>query len=275
MAINLKAKKLLHNGLLIVSALVLVAIVVFYTGYQLAIYQMANFKSLWPHMNIGISQDLCTNGQPYCNTDYNGNNNASDCSAIFCGGSSGSNFDEPVINLYPTKSEEVNVRLDVVPGLRETVPTYHSKSGWSLLVSPNGSLTDLTTGKTYPYLIWESKPVNLNADMRQGFVVSGSETRTFLQRELPVIGLSPKETDAFIVYWLPRMKANRYNLIHFDETKYTSIAKLHITPAPDALLRVLMVYQPVPLPVHVTMQTFPPFYRHGFTAVEWGGTELH
>ena len=273
MASNLKVKNLLHNRLVRVVILILAAIIIFYAGYQLAIYQMANYKSLWPHLNIGISQDLCADGQPYCSANNHGQNNASDCNGTFA--CSGSNFDEPVINLYPTKSETVNVQLDVAPGIRETVPAYNSKSGWSVLAQPNGSLTDLTTGKTYPYLIWEGNPVNLKVNMRHGFVVPGSETKSFLQRELPVIGLSPQETDAFIGYWLPRMQTNAYNLIHFDETEYTSIAQLRITPKPDGLLRVLMVYRPVSSPLPVTPQTFPPFYRHGFTAVEWGGTELH
>jgi hypothetical protein len=270
MASNLKAKNLPRIRLVRVAALLLATIIVFYAGYQLAIYQMANYKNLWPHLNIAISQDLCTNGQPYCGTDYHSQKGAGSCApGMFCGG-----FDEPVINLYPTKPEALNVRLDFAPGLSDTVPAYNSKSGWSVLAQPNGSLTDLTTGKTYPYLIWEGNPVSLKVNMRQGFVVPGNATKPFLEHELTIIGLSPDETSVFISYWLPRMQSNPYNLIHFDETNYTSIAQLHITPNPDSLLRVLMVYRSVSSPLSVTPQSFPAFQRHGFTVVEWGGSEL-
>lgn len=70
------------------------------------------------------------------------------------------------------------------------------------------------------------------------------------------------------------MVANKYNLIHFAGKEYTDYAKLTISPQPDSTLRVLMVFEPLQQPVSVRPQSFPKFQRNGFTAVEWGGTEL-
>lgn len=187
----------------------------------------------------------------------------------------GSNtVDEPVIYLYPPKIEPVNVKVDYPAGFSSTTPTYNPASGWQVLATPSGMLTNATDGKQYPYLIWEGNPPPIRYDMSTGFVVPGNQTGAFLRSELPIIGLSPTETDAFIAYWQPKMVANKYNLIHFAGKEYTDYAKLIISPEPDSTLRVLMAYEPLQQPVAVQPQVFPEFQRHGFTAVEWGGTKL-
>ena len=48
-------------------------------------------------------------------------------------------------------------------------------------------------------------------------------------------------------------------------------AKLVITPKPDSLLRVFMVYKPLQQKITVPEQELKPFTRKGFTVVEWGG----
>ena len=47
---------------------------------------------------------------------------------------------------------------------------------------------------------------------------------------------------------------------------------LRISPKPDSILRVALHILPVTEPVEIKTQTLPAFDRHGFTAVEWGGT---
>jgi hypothetical protein len=182
--------------------------------------------------------------------------------------------EKPVIYLYPTKTEPVTVHLDYPAGFRSTDPSYSSTSGWQVLASPNGNLTDLSTGEHYPYLFWEGNPAPINYNMTTGFVVPGSQTEAFLRQELPTIGLSPSETTAFIAFWEPRMNGDTYNLIHFAGSEYTNYAKLTVSPQPNSELRVFMVFQPLSQPVSVTPQTFSGFQRKGFTLVEWGGTEL-
>jgi hypothetical protein len=184
-------------------------------------------------------------------------------------------LDKPVIYLYPTHTEQVKVKLSYAAGFSKTVPAYSAQNGWQVLAQPNGTLTNVADGRTYTYLYWEGRPAPLHFDMTQGFVVAGAQTKTFFQAQLIRMGLNQNETNAFITYWLPKMDTNRYNLIHFAGSEYTDYAKLTITPTPDSLLRVFMVFEPIQAPVKVSPQSFPTFHRIGFSAVEWGGTELH
>ena len=88
------------------------------------------------------------------------------------------------------------------------------------------------------------------------------------------MGLTPREYNEFIVYWLPRMQDNPYNLITFQEEAYTQHAELDVTPKPDSVLRVFMAYQGLEKPISVEEPEITAFERTGFTVVEWGGTEV-
>lgn len=105
-------------------------------------------------------------------------------------------------------------------------------------------------------------------------MVEGEKTAAFLERVLSEMGLVPREYNEFIVYWLPKMQNNAYNLITFQKEAYTDSAKLEITPEPDSLLRIFMVYKPLAEPVQVKEPVIVPFERVGFTVVEWGGSEI-
>lgn len=95
-----------------------------------------------------------------------------------------------------------------------------------------------------------------------------------MEDALARLGLNRREANEFIVYWLPRMEPNPYNLISFQEDAYTDHAVLTITPEPDSLLRVFMAWRPLEAPVEIPAQDLPAFTRTGFTVVEWGGAEL-
>ncbi len=178
---------------------------------------------------------------------------------------------KPVIYLYPEQEMEVTVRLDYSGRLTTTYPVYGE--GWEVTAMPDGTLTNKRDGREYAYLFWEGKS-KANYDLSKGFVVKGEETREFLQEILPKLGLIPKEYNDFIVYWLPRMEHNPYNLITFQTSRYTESAKLTVTPEPDSLLRVFMAYRPLSAPVEIEPPVIEPFERNGFTIIEWGGCEI-
>ena len=178
---------------------------------------------------------------------------------------------KPVIYLYPPEEQTVTVKLGFKGKLTCTYPAY--KSGWTVKAKPDGTLTDLSDGKPYSYLYWEGVSSN-RWDMSHGFVVKGSGTADFLQKKLSSLGLTPREYNEFIVYWLPVMQKNQYNLITFAGKDYDSLAPLEITPKPDSVLRVMMLYKPLDKPVNVQPQTLAPFVRKGFSVVEWGGMEV-
>ena len=70
------------------------------------------------------------------------------------------------------------------------------------------------------------------------------------------------------------MQKNLYNIISFQSDAYTNAAPMNISPAPDALIRVFMTYRPSDTFVQIPTQTLTAPERKGFTAVEWGGTEV-
>ncbi len=178
--------------------------------------------------------------------------------------------EKPVIYLYPQQVSDVSVHLDFQGTLAFTYPAY--ENGWHVTAQPDGTL--ICNGREYSYLFWDGYAHTQNYDMSHGFVIKGSETEAFLRETLAYMGLTPREYNEFIVYWLPRMKDNPYNLITFQEEAYTQQAALHIDPQPDSMLRVFMVFKALEEEISIEEPCLQPFTRQGFTVVEWGGLEL-
>ena len=182
-------------------------------------------------------------------------------------------YDKPVIYLYPEKETDVHVELELnTSDLSTTYPKYNN--GWDVTAYPDGTLLNKADGTHHKYLFWDSTNCRTKFDLSKGFCVAGSDTESFLKEKLTCMGLTEQEMNEFIVYWLPRMEHNKYNLISFQGAAYTDSAKMNITPAPDSLLRVFMTYVPLENAVDVEPQQLETFERKGFTVVEWGGSEL-
>ncbi len=179
--------------------------------------------------------------------------------------------EKPVIYLYPTEQTDVNVSLDYKGTLTSTYPAYDE--GWTVTASPDGTLTD-ENGREYYCLFWEGE-TDINYDFSRGFCVKGEDTADFLEESLTKIGLNQREANEFIIYWLPKMEHNPYNLISFQTNSYTDNAKLTVTPKPDTLIRVFMAWKPLAEAVEVEAQELISPVRNGFTVVEWGGAELN
>ena len=62
--------------------------------------------------------------------------------------------------------------------------------------------------------------------MSNGFCVKGKDTAVFLEGALEQLGLTRREANEFIVYWLPQMEQNPYNIISFQTDAYTNAAEL-------------------------------------------------
>ena len=178
--------------------------------------------------------------------------------------------EKPVIYLYPEQETTVSVSLDYAGTLTATYPAY--ENGWTVTAEPDGTLYD-ENGNEYSYLFWEGEN-KTDYDFSTGFCVAGADTADFLRETLSEIGLTLREYNEFIVYWLPKMQGNAYNLISFQSTAYTDTAKLDIDPTPDSVLCVFMAWKPLSRPQNIEPQMFAPFTRDGFTVVEWGGCEV-
>ena len=181
---------------------------------------------------------------------------------------------KPIIYLYPETRTEVNVKVELDGRLTVTYPAYDETCGWSVTADPDGTLTD-KKGRQYSYLYWEGD-ITIRPDMSRGFCVKGEDTAQFLEGALKQLGLNDKEADDFITYWLPLMQDNKYNVITFQTKAFEDVAALHVSPKPDTVIRVNMLWYPSNANVGIKPQdltTLNPTERKGFTVVEWGGEE--
>ena len=179
---------------------------------------------------------------------------------------------KPVIYLYPPQTTYVHVDLRPAGGFTYTEPVY--KNGWDVRATPSGQLTELSTGAIYPYLFWEGRGGVYETPDR-GFVVARDQVSTFLDQKLALLGLNAKETADFKEFWVPRMQAAPWYFVTFSGNRVMDqIAPLQVTPKPDTIIRVLMDFRGLAMPISVQPQTITTPTRTGFTVVEWGGV-LH
>lgn len=177
---------------------------------------------------------------------------------------------KPVIYLYTTHDEKVNVSLSAVT-IDQSIPQYNT-DGWNVLAHPTGQLQNLADGQTYPYLYWEGRSAAPIVDRSKGFVVADKDIESFLMDALTKQGLKKSEAQDFIDYWAPRMHGQPYVYVYFmPQVDYNKLVPMNITPKPDTLIRVYMLFKQLQQPLSVTPEQFYAPKRVGFTAVEWGG----
>lgn len=180
---------------------------------------------------------------------------------------------KPIIYFYPEKETEIEIQLDYQGELTTTYPKI-SGNRWKVNAKPDGTLTD-ENGRSYYALYWEGNPNN-QLQMHDGFVVKAEETITFLEEKLDQLGLSEREANEFIMFWLPKLESSPYNVIHFAQDDYLDLAPLSIQPEPDNVIRVMMVFEAISHPIDFPKQLLPEKpKRDGFTVVEWGGTQVY
>lgn len=91
---------------------------------------------------------------------------------------------------------------------------------------------------------------------------------------MPRLGLNRKEANEFIVYWLPQMEQNDWNVVLFQNECYEACALLKVSPEPDSLIRVFMAWYATDEHVDIPESIINTPVRIGFTVVEWGGSEI-
>jgi len=205
---------------------------------------------------------------------------------------------KPVVYLYPEKQTTVHLSFSSPITLNTQIPTYHN--GWLVSAKPDGTLTDLQPQYTnctdfegakfgseyaltscknnaYPYIYWTGKSVvNSYPAGEKGWIVAKDDLNTFMQKKLKEIGLTEKESEDMISYWVPKMgkKNAPYYEIRFIQTQdMNAFVPMNVNPLPDSVLRVFLDWKalaskPVAEPQPQQLQKA---IRNGFTLVEWGG----
>jgi hypothetical protein len=133
-------------------------------------------------------------------------------------------------------------------------------------------------GKEFNYLFWESEMPEYALDNpdshRDGFLVATDTLLSFLENSLDQMGFNSKESADFITFWFPQMMVNEKNHVQFlFNESCDTYAKLNITPQPDQIYRVGMIWKNATTDFVTEPQNIPEINRNGFVVIEWGGME--
>lgn len=184
---------------------------------------------------------------------------------------------KPIIYLYPEQDMDIQVKVEHVD-FTTVYPAYNE--GWNVQAEKDGLLYlygkdgKLDKSRKYYGLYYEGN-MELQPDWRTGFTVQKEEYQKFLEEKLKILGLSDREAEEFIVYWLPQMEQYEAVDVHFAEQSVLQReAPLKIAPEPDTLIRVFMQWRKAVRGEELPQQKITPAARKGYTAVEWGGSEV-
>ena len=176
---------------------------------------------------------------------------------------------KPIIYLYPTTETEVNVKLWTPENLTHTYPKYNHWRWRNVVAQPNWDLEDIETWRKLYALYREWKSDN-ETNFDEWFVVAWKDIIPFLEEKLAILWLNEREAEEFIVYRLPQMENNKYNLIRFETIEeQNENMPLNITPKPDTIIRVMMDWKAIDEPIEIPEQQLETPERSWFTVVEW------
>ncbi|KAF7330085.1 Ubiquitin family protein [Mycena kentingensis (nom. inval.)] len=189
---------------------------------------------------------------------------------------------KPVILLHSPTEMDVVVRLGLTPdwsfsALYPVVPVEEPKDArlhqsvvWNVRTRPDGTMRDKASGADVSYLFWEAltnaptqpspppspvpgataafRPARASEAFKHAtsVLLSMVETPLYLDAALRDLGLDTDARTSFITYWLPALLHHKHILLSFlPQAAYEKSAPLVITPTPDAITRVFMVFRGV------------------------------
>jgi len=177
---------------------------------------------------------------------------------------------KPIIYLYPEEETNITIKLGNPHLLTTTYPKYNDS--WNVTAYPDGTIK--YNNREYYSLFWEGKnhPAKIEED---GFIVEGKDTEKFLEEKLNILGLTDKEANEFIIYWLPKLENNKYNYIRFETLEeINNYMPLDINPKPETIIRVQMDYKLLDKKIKVKEQKLIKQERKGYSLIEWGGSQI-
>jgi hypothetical protein len=175
---------------------------------------------------------------------------------------------KPVVYLYPTKAEQVSVKV----GANVTVsdPVYGTDGWQNVWAQPNGTLTYL--GKTYSSLFWEGQGYGDYPGITSGTVVKRADAAKTMRAQLAAQGLNTKEISDFMTFWEPKIPNKPYvRLTWLTTAQMNTLAPLTVSPKPQTVIRVFLDMDGFDTPIKLPAQKLTKVERRGFTVVEWGG----
>ena len=180
---------------------------------------------------------------------------------------------KPILYLYPTQTTQLSIKLVNEDKITCSYPKY--KESWKIIANQNGTLLDQKTNRELYALYYENNNVKDYKIEKEGFVIKGTESAEFLEEKLAILGLNERESEEFIIYWLPKLEKNKYNYIRFaSKEEIEENMPIEFSVEPDTLIRIMMTYKGLNKPIKVEEQELSTPPRNGFVVVEWGGSEI-
>ncbi|KAG1736357.1 hypothetical protein EDB19DRAFT_1721864 [Suillus lakei] len=180
---------------------------------------------------------------------------------------------KPVIYLYSPTDVDVSVKLSLSPEWSFSaiypVVTMKQDNGqhieWNVSTHQDGNLTENNSGLDVSYLFWEAKtnsdtfpcspaskpqsvdvfsPTSSTLNDTDSVVISVDKVTVYLDKSLKVLGLHTEARTSFITYWLPSVLKHEYIALRFvPQPAYERAASLSISPQPDVVTRVFMLFR--------------------------------
>lgn len=175
---------------------------------------------------------------------------------------------KPVIYLYPTTEQAVNIKIGA--DVKVSEPYYNSSTGWSVIAKPSGQLT--VGNAQYASLFWEGPGIGKYPEITEGTIVKKADAVNTIKKQLAQQGLKNNEINDFVDYWKDKLPNKPYiRLTWFNTSQMNQLAPLQISPKPETLIRVFLDMSGLDKPINIPAQNLKSTPRIGFTAVEWGG----
>lgn len=176
---------------------------------------------------------------------------------------------KPIIYFYPEHAMDLDVKFENKEKLLTTYPKYND--GWHIHLKEDGYFTMDDSDREYYALYYDAKS-NYKCTFEEGFFVTKDNAISFLEEKMDYMGFTNRETNEFIMYWLPILENNEKSLVYFEQTEMRNLeCPLHFSSNPDTLIRTNIHIKKVNENVEIKEQELTYCDRRGFTVVEWGG----
>ena len=178
---------------------------------------------------------------------------------------------KPVIYFYPEEEMDLKVTYVEEERLITTYPKY--ENGWNIHLQEDGTFTIPGSDREYYGLFFDEAP-DFEANFSEGFYVTKENAISFLEEKMDYMGFTNRETDEFIMYWLPFLENNEKSLVYFEQTEERNEeCPLEFSVEPETLIRTIIHIKKVDGPTSIKEQQLIHQERTGFTVTEWGGAE--
>ena len=178
---------------------------------------------------------------------------------------------KPVVYFYPEEEMDLTVTFYDEDRLMTTYPKY--EGGWNIHLKKDGTFTTGDSDREYYAIFFDEVP-NYTCNFTEGFYVTKDNAISFLEEKMDFMGFTNRETDEFIMYWLPILESNEKSLVYFEQTEERNEeCPLGFSVEPDTLIRTIIHIKKVNEPTYIQEQTLTHYDRSGFTVTEWGGIE--